>query len=66
MCKQLELFPEITTRLGCTIDDLAEEYIKSCAEPEKETAKKAFKEGALTVLGDVIDIIRKYTTVYEA
>lgn len=69
MCKQLELFPEITSKLTCSIDDLALDYIKDYAKKDGldiEDIKKAFKDGALLVLSDVIDIIKKYTTVYEA
>lgn len=75
MPEQLTLFPELAKKLVLFLDDQAEDYASKTpneswvnAENIRDFRKaiaQAYKDGAATVLGDVIDIVKKYTNVYE-
>lgn len=66
MIKQLSLFPELMEPLVSNLDEKVEEYSKDIPEELKEIVKKAFKCGALIVLGDIIDLLKKYTDLHES
>ena len=66
MIKQLSLFPELMEPLVSNLDEKVEEYSKDIPEELKEVVKKAFKCGALIVLSDIIDLLKKYTDLHES
>lgn len=72
MCKQLSLFPELTTRVVSNLDDQALSYVNKIPIPSgdveafRRDIQEAFKEGASTVLGDIIDLLKKYTDLHES
>ena len=66
MSKQLSLFPELMEPLVSNLDERVEEYSKDIPEELRETVKKAFKCGALMILSDIIDLLKKYTDLHEA
>lgn len=73
MIKQLSLFPELATEVVSNLDELAIQYVKGLPIPEevcdieafKRDLKEAFKDGAKTVLSDIIDLFKKYTDLHE-
>lgn len=76
MCKQLSLFPELTTRVVNNLDELALQYVNNIPIPEevevcnveafKRDMQYAFKDGASTILGDIIDLLKKYIDLHES
>lgn len=74
MGKQLELFPELARKLVNVLDDKTEEYVVSHPvsievtniEAWKRDIKVAFKDGASMVLGEIIDLLKKYTDLHES
>lgn len=74
MCKQLSLFPELTTRVVNNLDELALQYVSNIPIPEEvcnveafeRDMQEAFKDGASTVLGDIIDLLKKYIDLHES
>lgn len=66
MSKQLSLFPELATGVVSNLDEKVEKYIKDIPPSLKEIVGKAFKCGALMVLGDIIDLLKKYTDLHES
>lgn len=69
MNKQLNLFPELVQKLGTTfLEEKAIAYAKENITPEvdKQDLAQAFKEGASIILGELLDLLKKYTMVYEA
>jgi len=74
MCKQLSLFPELTTRVVSNLDELALQYVNQIPIPEeycnaevfKRDMRAAYKDGASKILGDIIDLLKKYTDLHES
>lgn len=74
MSKQLSLFPELTTRVVSNLDELALQYVNQIPVPEevcnieafKRDMQVAFKDGAKTVLSEIIDLLKKYTDLHES
>jgi hypothetical protein len=74
MSKQLSLFPELTTRVVSNLDELALQYVNQIPIPEevcnieafKRDMQVAFKDGAKTVLSEIIDLLKKYTDLHES
>ena len=74
MCKQLYLFPELTTGVVSNLDELALQYTNQIPVPEevrnveafKRDMQTAFKDGAKTILADIIDLLKKYTDLHES
>ena len=74
MCKQLYLFPELTTGVVSNLDELALQYTNQIPIPEevcnvnafKRDMQVAFKDGAKTILADIIDLLKKYTDLHES
>ena len=74
MTKQLSLFPELTTRVVSNLDELAFQYVNNIPIPEevcdieafKRDMQDAYKAGASRVLGDFIDLLKKYTDLHES
>lgn len=74
MTKQLSLFPELATGVASNLDELALQYVNSIPIPLevcdieafKRDMQEAFKEGASTVLGDIIDLLKRYTDLHES
>ena len=72
--KQLLLFPELTTRVVSNLDELALQYVNQIPVPEevcnieafKRDMQIAFKDGAKTVLSEIIDLLKKYTDLHES
>ena len=69
MPKQLTIFPELALKLVTILDEAAETYaLKIRAEDAskfREIIKEAYKDGASLVLGEIIDLLKKYTDVHE-
>ena len=73
MPKQL-LFSDLTTRVVSNLDELAFQYINQIPIPEevcnieafKRDMQLAFKDGAKTVLSEIIDLLKKYTDLHES
>lgn len=67
MPKQLSLFPELALKLVTTLDEEAESYaLETKVEDEfREIIKEAYKEGASLILGEIIDLLKKYTDLHE-
>lgn len=75
MPEQLTLFPELAKKLVLFLDDQAEDYASKAPSESwvgtenirdfRKAVAQAYKDGAATVLGDVIDIVKKYNNVYE-
>ncbi len=69
MPKQLNLFPELALKLVTILDEEAEAYaLKLKVEDASEfrkIIKDAYKDGASLVLGEIIDLLKKYTDVHE-
>jgi len=66
MCKQLSLFPELTTMVVSNLDEEVEKYIKDIPPNLKDIVGRSFKCGALMILGDIIDLLKKYTDLHES
>ena len=74
MIKQLSLFPELTMHIMSGLDEQALSYVNKIPVPPevcnieafKRDVQDAFKEGASTVLGDIIDLLKKYTDLHES
>lgn len=74
MSKQLLLFPELATRVASNLDELALQHVSSIPIPEevcnieafKRDMQDAYKAGASKVLGDIIDLLKKYTDLHES
>ena len=66
MNKQLSLFPELMEPLVSNLDERIEEEIKDVPEESKDAIKAAIKCGALMVLSDIIDLLKKYTDLHES
>lgn len=74
MSKQLLLFPELATGVASNLDELALQYANQIPIPEevcnveafKRDMQTAFKDGAKTVLSDIIDLLKKYTDLHES
>lgn len=70
MPKQLNLFPELALKLVTTLDEKAEDYAKHNLPADtalvEATIATAYKDGASVVLGDVIDLLKKYIDLHEA
>lgn len=74
MSKQLSLFPELATGVVSNLDELALQYANQIPIPEevcsvrafKRDMQIAFKDGAKTILSDIIDLLKKYTDLHES
>lgn len=74
MCIQLALSLEPTLKLVSNLDELALQYVSSIPIPEevcnveafKRDMQDAYKAGASRVLGDFIDLLKKYTDLHES
>ena len=74
MIKQLSLFPELATGVVSNLDELALQYVNQIPIPEgvcsveafKRDMQIAFKDGAKTVLSDIIDLLKKYIDLHES
>lgn len=70
MTKQLSLFPElVTSELVSNLDEEVCKYpisVVNPSEPVKEAIRQAYKDGMLKVLGDIIDLLKKYTDLHES
>ena len=74
MSKQLSLFPELATGVVSNLDELALQYASQIPIPEevcnveafKRDMQTAFKDGAKTVLSDIINLLKKYTDLHES
>lgn len=68
MVKQLELFPELAKKLVSTLDEKAFDYGQEYFTPEVDAydLQMAYKNGALEVLTELIDLLRKYTDLHES
>lgn len=74
MNKQLSLFPELTTNVVSNLDELASQYVNQIPVPTevcdieafKRDMQLAFKDGAETVLSEIIDLLKKYTDLHES
>lgn len=68
MGTQLELFPELVLKkLVSNLDDEAQKYaynIESTGS-SNEDMMDAYKAGASKVLGDILDLFKKYTDLRE-
>ena len=68
MCKQLSLFSELTTRVVSNLDEEAQKYAYSTGSTgsSNEDMMDAYKAGASKILGDIIDLLKKYTDLHES
>lgn len=72
--KQLSLFPELATRVVSNLDELASQYVNQIPVPTevcdieafKRDMQDAYKAGTSRVLGDIIDLLKKYTDLHES
>lgn len=72
--KQISLFPELITKVVSNLDELSLQYINNIPIPEEVNNVKAYKEdirisfedGVKTVISDIIDLLKKYTDLYES
>ena len=65
MCTFKDLFPELALKLVTNLDEEVAVRLKDVPDEFKSIAEKAFRAGALMVLGDVIDLLKKYTDLHE-
>lgn len=67
MIKQLSLFPELATGVVSNLDEEAQKYAYSTESTgsSNEDMMDAYKAGASKVLGDFIDLLKKYTDLHE-
>ena len=69
MIKQLALFPELAiTELVSNLDEEAQKYAYSTESTgsSNDDMMDAYKAGASKVLGDFIDLLKKYIDLHEA
>ena len=70
MPQQLNLFPELALKLVSLLDERAQDYAKhnlpADATLTEAALATAYKDGASTVLGEIIDLLKKYTDLREA
>lgn len=67
MSRQLCLFPELVMgELVNNLDEEVEKYIKDIPSNLKDIVGRSFKCGALMILGDIIDLLKKYTDLHES
>lgn len=69
MIKQLVLFPElVVTELVSNLDEEAQKYAYSTESTgsSNDDMMDAYKAGASKVLGDILDLFKKYTDFHEA
>lgn len=69
MIKQLALFPElVVTELVSNLDEEAQKYAYSTESTgsSNDDMMDAYKAGASKVLGDILDLFKKYTDFHEA
>ena len=76
MYKQLGLFSVLATEVVSNLDELALQYINQLPVPEevevcnleafRRDMQDAYKAGASEILGDIIDLLKKYTDLYES
>ena len=70
MPQQLCLFPELALKLVSLLDERAEDYAKHNLPADDALIEvalaTAYKEGASTILGEIIDLLKKYTDLREA
>lgn len=68
MTKQLNLFPELVIKkLVSNLDKEAQRYAYSTNSTgsTNEDMMEAYKAGASKVLGDILDLLKKYTDLHE-
>ena len=68
MIKQLALFPELAiTELVSNLDEEAQKYAYSTESTgsSNDDMMDAYKAGASKVLGDILDLLKKYTDLHE-
>ena len=68
---QLSLFPELVQKLTITVLDdeaiaYAKNYDRSDTPLRREDLAEAYKDGALAILTEIMDIVKKYTQTFEA
>lgn len=68
MIKQLSLFPELATGVVSNLDEEAQKYAYSTESTgsSNDDMMDAYKAGASKVLGDFIDLLKKYIDLHEA
>ena len=74
MSKQLSLFPELATGVVSNLDELALQYASQIPIPKevcnveafKRDMQVAFKDGAKTILAEIIDLLKKYIDLHES
>jgi len=76
MYKQLGLFSVLATEVVSNLDELALQYINQLPVPEevevcnleafRRDMQDAYKAGASEILGDIIDLLKKYTDLHES
>lgn len=74
--KQLSLFPELATGVASNLDELTLQYVNQIPIPTevevcnieafKRDMQTAFKDGAKTILAEIIDLLKKYTDLHES
>lgn len=68
MSKQLSLFPELAmNKLVSNLDEEAQKYAYSTESTgsSNEDMMEAYKAGASAILGDILDLFKKYTDFHE-
>lgn len=68
MTKQLNLFPELVIKkLVSNLDEEAQRYAYSTDSTgsTNEDMMEAYKAGVSKVLGDILDLFKKYTDLHE-
>lgn len=68
MTKYLNLFPELVIKkLVSNLDEEAQRYAYSTNSTgsTNEDMMEAYKAGASKVLGDILDLLKKYTDLHE-
>jgi len=68
MTEQLNLFPELVIKkLVNNLDEEAQRYAYSTNSTgsTNEDMMEAYKAGASKVLGDILDLLKKYTDLHE-
>lgn len=66
MTKQLNLFPELVIKkLVSNLDEEAQRYAYESTGSTNEDIIGAYKAGASKVLGDILDLLKKYTDLHE-
>lgn len=66
MTKQLNLFPELVIKkLVSNLDEEAQRYAYNSTGSTNEDVMEAYKAGASKVLGDILDLLKKYIDLHE-